>query len=341
MDYIDLIKNIDNNKIKNINLIHIEEPYFLELGVDVLKKDFLGEDFLDFNYEKVDFDTLTTDSFDNMVETLPLMSEKRLVIIDETDISRDSLKKNEEMLSYISDKFKDFNDLTYIFFIYNGEKLFKGKFVKQVEKFGQVYTFGRLDRNKFASFVGKYFASNGVRLDNKSTKLIVDRLRYLDRDATKNLIEVENELSKLLNNIKSNQPSYDEIEESIIDTFEEKIFGLLDYMSTKDALKAIKAYKTMEGEDKFMIYYMIIRQIRNMICVKSCKDNKVIMQTGQSYCGLGNFEYGKLERFVDKFTMDDLLKIHSLCFESEQMIKTSRREMDDLIERIIFEFCRR
>lgn len=339
MDYIDLINNIDKNKLKNINLIHVVEPYFMELANSVLKEDFLGKEFLDFNFEKIDFKNLSYEVFENSVETLPLMSDKRLIIIENFEIEKESLKKNEEILNFIQGKIDSFNDLTYIFFIYRGEKLFKGKFVKALEKNGDIYIFERLNRSRFASFVNKYFASNGVKLDSKSTNLIVDRLRYLDRDASKNLFEVENELSKLLNNIKSSQPTYDEIEESIIDTFEEKIFGLLDFMSSRDVRKSLNAYKTMSGEDQHMIYFMIIRQIRNMICVKSCLENMTNMQSGMSYCSLSNFEYGKLERFVRNFKMEDLLKIHSLCYESEKMRKSSTRSIEEIITRIIFEFC--
>ena len=339
MDYIDLLKNIDNNKLKNINLIHVDEPYFMDLANKVLIKDFLGEEFIDFNYEKNNFSDLDGDIFDTSVETLPFMSDKRLIIIEDFDINKDSLKKNEAILDFISEKFEKFNSSTFVFFIYRGDKLFKGKFVKNLLKYGDLYIFSRLDKNKFTSFVQKYFLSKGVRLDFRSTSLIVDRLRYLDRDASKNLFEVENELNKLANNIKSSQPSYDEIEESIIDSFEEKIFGLLDYMSSKDPVKALSAYKTMDGEDKVMIYFMIIRQIRNMICVKDCEQKRINMQTGQSYCGLGNYEYGKLQRFVRRFEMDDLLKIHHLCYEAEEMRKTSKRTMDEIITRIILEFC--
>lgn len=339
MDYIDLIKNIDKNKIKNINLIQVDEMYFLDLAIDVLKKDFLGEDFLDFNYEKLNFENLDEEKFDNSVETLPIMAEKRLIIIDNVDLEKDSLKKNEKMLGYIQDKFEDFNQSTFLFMIFRSDKLFKGKFVKSIEKFGNIYTFSRLDRSRFIGFVNKFFLNNNIKLDMKSTTFIVERLRYLDKDSKKNLFEVENELKKLANNIKSKTPSIDEIEESIIDTFEEKIFGLLDFMSTKDLKKSLTAYKTMQNEDQFMIYYMIIRQIRNMICVKDCKSQKINMQTGQKYCGLSNFEYGKLERFVNKFSMEDLLKIHSLCFDSEKYLKTSQRNINEIIERIIFEFC--
>ncbi|WP_282925941.1 DNA polymerase III subunit delta [Helcococcus kunzii] len=339
MDYIDLLNNLDSNKLKNINLIQVEDKYFLDLAIKSLKKDFIGEEFLDFNFERLDFEKLTSDKYESCVETLPLMSDRRLVIIDNCDLNRDSLKKYEEILDVMQKSFDDFNSMTYLFLIYESEKVFKGKFVKSIDKNGDIYNFSRLDKRQFYRFIKKYFLSNKIKLDDKSTSLIADRLRYLDKDANRTLYDIENELSKLANNIKSNTPSYDEIEESIIDTFEEKIFGLLDYMSTKDATKALNAFHTMKNEDVAMIYYMIIRQIRNMICVKDCVQKRINPQTSQNYCGLKSFEYGKLERFISKYKMSDLLYLHHLCFESEKYIKTSKRTFYEVIERIILAFC--
>lgn len=339
MDYIDLLNNLDQNKLKNINLIQVEDKYFLDLSIKALKEDFIGEEFLEFNFEKIDFQKLDSEKYESVVETLPLMSDRRIVIIENCDFNKDSLKKYEEILDYIQKSFENFNIMTYLFFIHNSDKLFKGRFIKSLENNGDIYHFSRLDQKKFYSFIKKYFFSNEIKLDDRSTKLIADRLRYLDRDATKTLYEVENELSKLVNNIKSNTPSYDEIEESIIDTFEEKIFGLLDYMSLKDAKKSLSAFQGMKNEDTAMIYYMIIRQIRNMICVKDCIQKRLNPQTGQEYCGIKSFEYGKLERVVYKYNMKDLLRLHNLCFESELQIKTSKRSFAEVIERIILSFC--
>ena len=339
MDYIDLLNNLDSSKLKNINLIQVEDKYFLDLAIKSLKNDFIGEEFIDFNYEKLNFEKMTTDQYESCVETLPLMSDRRLVIIDNCDLNRDSLKKYDDILEVMQNSFDNFNDMTYVFLVYESDKLFKGKFVKSIEKNGDIYNFSRLEKRQFYSFIKKFFLSNKIKLDDKSTILIADRLRYLDKDTNRSLYEIENELSKLANNIKSKSPSYDEIEESIIDTFEEKIFGLLDYMSTKDAKKSLNAFHSMKNEDVAMIYYMIIRQIRNMISVKDCVGKRINPQTAQNYCGLKSFEYGKLERFVGKYKMKDLLFLHSLCFESEKNIKTSKRDFYEVIERIILAFC--
>ena len=339
MDYIDLINNLDNNKLKNINLINIEELYLLDLTIDTLKSDFIGEEFLDFNYEKIKFTDLDSRRYREIVETLPLMIEHRLVIIDDCNLKRDSIKKYEKLLNEMEKSFEDFNDTTYLFLVSYGDDVFKGKFFKALTKKGDVYNLSRLDAKKFKSFISKFFLGYGIKLDVKSVNLISERLRYLDRDATKTLYEVQNELSKLASNIKNKQPSFGEIEESIIDTFEERLFGMLDFMSEKNAKKAIEAYHTMKSQDDDMIFYMIIRQIRNMICVKDVTMKRVNFQTGQSYCGLKSFEYNKLVKFVNKFSMDDLLNIHKICFKKEIEKKMRRIKMDNIIERIILEFC--
>lgn len=338
MDYIDLINNLDSGKLNNINILKVDEAFLLDLSIDALRNDFIGEDFLDFNYEKLFFDKLEVQRYSEVVETLPLMTDKRLIIIDNCDLKRDSIKKYETLLDEMSNSFENFNESTYLFLITYDDP-FKGKFFKSLQKNGDVYNLTRLDSQKFKSFIAKFFVGYGIRLDNRSVNFIAERLRYLDRDATKTLYEVQNELSKLASNIKNKQPSFDEIEESIIDTFEERIFGMLDFMSEKNVKKAIEAYQTMQSQDDDMIFYMIIRQIRNMICVKDVTVKRVNYQTGQNYCGLKSFEYNKLAKFVNKFSMDDLIRIHKICLNKEIEKKSRRVKMENLIERIILEFC--
>lgn len=339
MDYIDLINGIDNKTIKNINLIHVKEIYFLDLALNSLKSDFLGEDFLDFNYQKINFGEIDFEKYQELVETLPFMSDKKVVVIENCDFDKNNIKKYETLLEEVQSTFEKFNPMTYLFFIYRGDTLFKGKFIKSLEKFGSIYEFNRLDDRRFAGFISKYFAKKKIKLDERSARFLSDRLRYLDKDSKRNLFEIENELDKLANNIKSKSPSFDEIEASIIDTFEEKIFGLLDYMSSKNVKKSIEAYKSMKHEDEFMIYYMILRQVKNMISIKSLEQNKIFGQTALNYSGLKSFEYNKVQRFVVKYKMEDLLKLHSLCYESEKMIKTSKKKIEDIVERIIIQFC--
>lgn len=341
MNYLDLINDIDKNSLKNINIIKVRESYLIELAINSLKRDFLRDNFIEINFEKKNFESLNFELFENIVFTLPFMNEKKVFIIDNCDFSKDNISKNEILLNSISEIFKKFNNTTYLFMIDKTNKeMFKGKFYKNVQKYGNIYEINRLNEKELDGFIQKYFFRNKIEIDKKSRVLLIEKLRYIEKDSKKNLYEVENELSKLLNNVKSNKITEQDIENSIIDTFEEKIFGLLNLMMQKKIDKSIYSYRTMKSEDEFKIYNMIIRQIRNMICILDCKNKKINNSTIQSYCGVSQYEFSKIDRYIKSFSLEKLLKLHDLVLKNEILLKTSKKKMGDIIEDLILNFCK-
>lgn len=338
MNYIDFLKKLDDNKLKNINLIKVVEPYLYDKMKNILKRDFIGEEFLDFNFERFDFEKMTREEFESSIETLPFMSDRKIILIENMILDKDKLKKYEDILEFMSKKFLDLSEYSYVFLICSTEKLFKGKFVKLIEKNGDIIELQRLDRNQLNGFVSKFFLNSDKKISPKSIGLINTRLGYLDRDSKINLFDVENELKKLIHNIKSTSPTDEEIEDAITQNFDEKIFSLLDAMVDRNVKKALIIYKRMQEEDQFMIFYMIVRQIRNMICLRDIYEKKISKETGLKYTGLSYFEYDKLMSRIKFFDLQKLLRLHSMCYELEKGIKTSSASIGFGIEKLIIGF---
>lgn len=342
MNYIDLINNIDEKKLNNIVLIQIKEPYLYDLAMESIKKDYLNEAFLDLNYVKLDFEKLTGQRFLDSVETLPFMDEHKIVLIENVVLNKDKLKKYEATFDYIQKYLENPNQNTILILSHEADSLFKGKFVKAVEKAGSFYEISRLDKRQFNGFIVKHFAKSKIKIDSRNAAFINDRLGYNDRDSKQNLFEVVNELDKLLNNINSKEPTTAEIEEAVTEQFDDNIFMLTDSLSDRNVQKALEIYKRLkEEEDPFRIFHMILRQIRNILCVKDCVDKRVNKQTGMSYCSIGSFEYDKGVRFARNFTVDELIAIHSQAYETELKSKTGGPDMEYLVKRLILEFARR
>lgn len=342
MNYIDLIKKIDEKKLNNIMLIHVKEPYLYDLAISSIKNDYLDEAFFDLNFVTYDFEKLTEADFLDAVETLPFMDDRKIVLIDNMVLQKDKLKKFDKTFDYIQKYFKHPNEKTILIFVYKSESLFKGKFVKDLEKSGDLFDIARLDRKQFNGFIVKHFAKGKIRIDTSKAAFISDRLGYNDRDSKQNLFEVVNELNKLLNNIMSKEPTIQEIEEAVTEQFDDNIFNLTDSISRRDVSNAIEIYKRLkEDEDPFRIFHMILRQIRNVLCVKDCVGKRVNKQTGMSYCSIGSFEYDKSSNFSRNFTTDELIALHNLAYETEVKSKTGGPDMDYLVKRLILEFARR
>lgn len=342
MNYLDLIKAIDNKKLNSIVLVHDKEPYLTELAIESIKNDLLDASFLDLNFAKFEFEKLEKSTYLSAVETLPFMDERKVVVIDNVFLERDKLKKFENIFEFIQESFKDFNQMTILLLIFRGDNIFKtGKFYKAIDKYGQVYVIDRLDRRQFQSYIIKHFTRLGVKLDSRKSEMISDRIGYLSRDSKVSLYEVNNELDKLANNLSSANPSFEEIEEAVLKHFQDNIFHLTDALSARDVGKALTIYERMVDEDEFMIFHMILRQVKNLICVKDCDSKRINKATGMKYCMIGSYEYDKGISFGRNFSLDELLEIHKLCYKMEELTKTQGVSMKKAIKRVILSFLRR
>lgn len=337
MDYIDLLKKIDDKTIKNINLIHVKEPYLYDLLIDSLKKSLMDDGFLDFNFNQFDFEKADQEDVIAAIETLPMFSDKKIVILENIGLERDKLSKNKDFLDGLENLFQDFNPSTVLLMTYRSEKLFKGKFVKQVVKYGDLVDVERLNRVQLGNFIQKAFGKNKMKIDKGLADFIGQKTSYLERDSVKTLYDVENELLKLINNLGTRPLTREEIEYTMIENFDENIFHLLDAISEKNTSQALELYRGMlrANYDPFRIYYMVLRQIRNLIMVRDSQRRKLSKQTAMKYIGMSSFEYDKLARYTRAFKFSQLEDLHSYSYEIEKNIKTSRGDMDVLLELLI------
>ncbi|MDO5026862.1 MAG: DNA polymerase III subunit delta [Tissierellia bacterium] len=341
MNYIDLIRNIEKGQLNNIILIHDKESYLTEIAIDSLKADLLNPSFVDLNFVKFQFEKMDKASYLSAVQTLPFMDQRRLIVIDDIHLEKDKIKKYQDKFDFIQQDLKDFNESSILIMIYRGKAIYKtGKFYKNIDKLGQVYVVDRLDKKQFQGFIIKHFAKSAIRLDSLTANFIIERLGYLQRDSKLSLYDVVNELDKLSNHLKDKNLKLEDIEQAVLEYFQDNIFMLTDALSNREVKKALMLYMRMKDEDEFMIFHMILRQVKNLICVKDCDQKRLNKATGMKYCMIGAFEYDKNIRFSKNFSLDELVKIHELCFYTEEKIKTSGLAMKDQIRRIILAFAR-
>lgn len=341
MNYINLINNIDKKQLNNIVLLNVREKYLYDIVIESLHGDYLNKDFIDLNFNRLDFEKLDKNMYISSIETLPFMDQKKIVLIENLKLERDKVKKYEDKFDYIQKSFESFNDSTLLILVYRGESLFSsGKFVKALKKHGEIYDIDRLDQGQFKNFIIKHFAKNKIKLNSRGASFIADRLGYIGKESKVNLFDVVNELDKLVNNIESSNPTQEEIEETVIEHFQDNIFKFTDSLSNRNVKAALDIYERMKEDDVFMLFHMTLRHIKNLICVKDCVGKRFNKQTGMKYCMISSFEYDKDSGFSRNFTVEELLNLHELCFDLERRSKTGEN-IESLMKRLIIGFSRR
>lgn len=319
MNFKEFMNLLIDDKLKGVYLFDSKEEFLNDTIIEEVKNKVSVPDFnlIEIKGSK-DVETIK-----NSYETYPVMEDKKYIIWRNIDLSKNSIKEYESTLNVLAEDFKEFPDFATLL-IFSENPPFKGKFYKAVNKNGTVVEINRLNQRELESFIGKRFVRNGKKIQKSLVTEIVNRFSYLSKDSEIDLYEVVNVVDKII------ASSDDKIvkAQDVFDQFDEvlniNIFNLTDAMSAKNSKDTIDIYLKMAraNEDLFMIYHMVIRQIRNLIGVKSLYVNGYNDTFMMKNLGIGSYELKKVKGFSRNFSLTELFAIHSRIFDMEYRQKS-------------------
>ena len=335
MNYVEWIRQVDEGTRAPAYLVRVTEPFLWDSMKEVIQKDLLGGNFLDFNYQEVAFEDLSGESFLTATETLPFMGDRRAIVIENVPLQRDEVKKNEALLEILAGYLKEPNRSTILFLHFLGQAPFKGKVFKAMAPYLQTVDLYRLDRRSLESFIHKRMGAKGVRADKALPAFLADRSGYLDYQSETTLFSVANMVDVALGMSREGRLSLEEAKAALADPLEESIFALMDAFGGRkrsDCLSIFQDFRKISMEAG-MVFNMTIRQVRNLIGVKLLKARRISLGEGTRRLGLSSFEYRKLLGFVDKYSLEELYALHRKLFEMDVAMKSKSYDLLDGMER--------
>ncbi|WP_311482377.1 DNA polymerase III subunit delta [uncultured Anaerococcus sp.] len=332
MKYIEFFKNFTGFKTSGIYLFDSKEEF---LNTTIIEEAEGLINIKDFNLIKIkgetDFETIK-----NSYETYPVMEDKKIIIWQNIDLSKDGLKNYKDLLDQLGADAKDFPSYATLL-IFSENTPFKGKFYKEIAKNGTIVEIDRLNNNELRSFIGRRFVKNNKKISNKDIDEIINRFSYLAYNSEVNLFEIVNTVDKIISNSSDEIIKKEDIDDQLDQVLNLNIFNLTDAIATKDIKEALKTLLLMEksGEDLFMIYHMLIRQFRILTAVKSLTEanynDSFIMKASK----IGSFELRKAKNNTRNYKMESLIAINDRLMDMEIRSKSETFEMKDELMKLI------
>lgn len=336
MDYEALCNSIKRGVISPVYVFCGTEKILMDKALKRLIEKFLPDGLEAFNLDQLDGEkTLARDIVD-LANTVPVMAQKRIVLIDNPPyLQAGKSFKGEFNEKILLDYLPKLNEQACLIFRVIGKVDKRKKILKEMGKVGQIVDFSSLNRNDLYQWIISFFQKENKRIEKEA-------LEYLIIVGNEGLDFLQNELNKLLLFcIKDEKITIEAVREIVANTTEINIFNLIDSIANKQGKKALIQLQTSlaNGEAPLKLIYLLVRQFRMMLIAKDLMQQGYSEKTIREKLEVPPFVVNKILGQSHRFSFLQLVQALNVLVETETALKSSGGQMEELMEDVVIRLC--
>lgn len=339
---LDLLKDdIKNKKIRKLYLFFGPEDFLKKYYAESLEKLLLSEDMKAMNKivleGKQELGKLT-----DYCETLPVFSDRKLVIVRNSGLFKSKKKGDENKKT----KSKPQNDDLTVFLqdlpehvclvFYESEVDKRLKTLEVIRKNGLVVEFEYQKPDELARWITRKLKACGREIDQITAARLVETCEQ-------GMTEILNEIDKLTAYTEGRvKITPEDIEQVCTKSIKSRIFDLTDAIAGKRNSRALALLNDMIilKEPVPKILFMIARQFRQILQVKLLHEDGCSIDEIASRMSISPYIAGKIHKQASSFALQRLKKAVEASLELDLAVKTGRLEDRMAAELMIIEFSK-
>ena len=321
-------KDLESGQLSPLYFIFGDEPFLIEQCIERFKYAVLNESTIDFNYSLYYAADVEVVTLKETIETLPVFSERRLVILKNAQ----ELKESEwqELESLIN---KPVDSTVFVLFADKIDK--RKKSFKNLIDHGQSIEFKKPYDNEIPRWINYYASYYELKL----TQAAIHRMHRL---VGNNLAEIYAQLSNLKNYLNG-QSLVDvaEVNAVVSNSREENIFDFTKAVGQKDRVLALEQIVNLldQGQSEIGIVSLLARHMRILLTVRSGMDQGI---GGSKLAGLANVSPYFIDEYCDqakKWSVKRLEESLVLLNETDRALKSSPLSAHIWLENMVLKSC--
>jgi DNA polymerase III subunit delta len=318
----------DLGDLKPVYLIYGDEELLLERAVRRLRDRLEKVADLDFNFDAFEGDSADVDDVIAAANTLPFMSEKRLVVL------RDADRMSTAALNVLADYVANPSEQTVLVLV--ARKLAKNtRLYKNVEKMGQAFEWAKPKRGEYPAEVVKMFSARGRQVTHDAAELLV---RAVGRD----LRRLESEVGKVVAYAGDKQTLNREDMETVIAFVAPlSVFDFTDALGARDCRAALRLLAMLvgQGESVHGLHAMALRHVRSLLAARALIARGVNAGGMGRDLGMPDWQARKVAQQAGRFDTAELTSALRGLAEAEHKMKTSQADARLVLERWVVSLC--
>lgn len=321
-----LESNIKKNNLKNVYIFTGLDELLIKEGIDNIINSSLDESFRELNLIKLDGLTVEFSNIRDNCETMPFMSDKKVVLVYRADFLKDKTDASGKALyNDIKSYIKDVPDhcVLIMYYLLNDkrDRAEKNSKLKTLGNSAEIVKADKLRGEKLYKKVKEIF-------DEKHTDIGRVELRYFCELVDNNFTVIEREVEKLSSYCNGKNITKEDIVKLLPKREDEDVFDLVEFLSIKKPEKAIDLMNEliMKGEAITKILSLVENQMNMLLKVKILIDEKKSKDQIAKEIGRPSFVAEKLINQSRKFSYGAIQFSMKRCVETEKILKSSSND---------------
>ena len=323
-------KDMKAGKIPPLVLLCGREEYLVKWYADALVKKYVSKASEMMDLTVLDGENATLENIRDGLETLSLMSERKVVVLpDFAPASGSELKSipqadMKELLEY----FRHIPDGSMLLITARepeDNRKRKNKVRTAVEECGKVYDFQPLNDRQLKGFIEKRFKAAGKTCAGSVMELIISESGYGSKSVDYGLYNLENDLRKIIaHSGRSAEIRPGDVRGVVTVNPENNVFAMLDAIGRNRKDEAFRLLHNLldSGMSVYSLLGSITGQLELILSVKEMKDERRTLTDMQKALGVHQFRVKKAMAVTGLYSTEDLRNALSAAYEVDESVKT-------------------
>lgn len=316
-------QEIEKGNMKNGYVFCGLDEELIKDGINLIIKREVSEEFKELNLIRIDGMNTNFDNIMNACETMPFMSEKKVVVVYRASFLQDKsdstgTKIYNDIKNYVSNMPPYTILIMYYLLSDKRDKPNKNKKLTPISKYFPIVYCDKLKRDKYLKKVSEVFKEKGKQIGRVE-------LIYFSEKVQNNFDVIKREADKLISYCEGREIKKEDIDLLISSSNEEDIFDLVELIAVRKIDKAIDIMKDVlyKSDQHMLIISSIEKHFLRLYEIKfKIAQGKKVDDLVAEY-RLPPFVCEKLMAQTSRFTEKQLMELIKLCVKTETKLKSA------------------
>lgn len=329
---------IQEDKIPSVLLLSGREDFLIRWVYDAIVTSYVNPVCIELDRTRIDADATTVDEVIGYCETLPMLSRKRIVFVEDLKAMEGTKMKNmdEESIERLGEYFLEIPD-SCILLITCKKPDKRRKLYLALKSAGIAYDMTALPRELLEPFILKRFRTVGKTIPARLLSQLINESGYLDKDSDYTLYQLENDLKKIIAHSEETEIKPEDIRENLSRNLDDNIFQMLESMQSDQKGNAYLMLHNLltARTNEMMILATICSQFELILMIREMRDAGHSTGEIKSLLGVHDYRFEKILPFAGKLSPGRLRTFLSAAYEADRNIKNGVLEAGFALELLI------